>query len=200
MQLVTFGRWVFLEKNFGIVIGAPDERGSLFLFRGALLANCEKLLDVDGCHQIFEIVAKHLGAEAIDVISNIERASAYFNHPLIRDYWHGDGSALDRFDDIAVSIEQVEAVIREQEIAEAGRLAKRKHTRRRRSQFAAVRSDLVLALLDAGHPYVCSHPLCGISTNLTLDHKKALSRGGTDALDNLQFMCVSHNSQKRDGP
>lgn len=34
--------------------------------------------------------------------------------------------------------------------------------------------------------------------DLTIDHIIPLSRGDTDHLDNLQFMCRNHNSQKRD--
>ncbi|TIU63757.1 MAG: HNH endonuclease, partial [Mesorhizobium sp.] len=73
-------------------------------------------------------------------------------------------------------------------------------TGRRRSQFNAIRSDLVLAMLDAGVTYQCAADGCQECTKLTIDHIRALSRGGTDDLSNLQFMCVSHNSQKRDGP
>jgi hypothetical protein len=39
---------------------------------------------------------------------------------------------------------------------------------------------------------------CGAITDLTIDHIKALIKGGTNDLDNLQLLCRSHNSQKSD--
>ncbi len=34
--------------------------------------------------------------------------------------------------------------------------------------------------------------------DLTIDHIAPLSKGGTDDLDNLRFLCRSHNSKKGD--
>lgn len=39
---------------------------------------------------------------------------------------------------------------------------------------------------------------CGTEENLTLDHKIPLSRGGTNDAGNLQWLCGSDNSRKRD--
>ena len=41
---------------------------------------------------------------------------------------------------------------------------------------------------------------CGIGHDLTLDHILPKSKGGTDALDNLQTMCRTCNQAKRDAP
>ena len=87
---------------------------------------------------------------------------------------------------------------RECEIAEAGRIAKRKHTSVRRSDFNANRHRLALAMLDAGVPNKCAYVGCDVSQDLTVDHIIPLSRGGDDDLANLQFLCRSHNSSKGD--
>lgn len=79
---------------------------------------------------------------------------------------------------------------------------KKKLVKLRRSEFQGVRKETVLLMLDAGHAYVCAKPGCEVCSDLTIDHKKPLSRGGSDAVENLQFMCRPHNSQKgaRDDP
>ncbi len=69
---------------------------------------------------------------------------------------------------------------------------------RRRAAFNAVRSELVLEMLDAGMDYVCAADGCNECEDLTVDHIHPLSRGGTDGLSNLQFMCRHHNSAKGD--
>jgi len=87
---------------------------------------------------------------------------------------------------------------REYEIAEAGRIAKGKHTIVRRKDFGARRSQLALAMIDAGVPHRCAFPGCEEIHDLTVDHIRPLSRGGDDGLANLQFLCRSHNSAKGD--
>ncbi len=89
-------------------------------------------------------------------------------------------------------------LLREIEIAEAGITAKKFHAKVRRSEFNGRRSGLVLAMLNSGVPHVCAIPGCNVSDGLTVDHIKALSRGGTDDLANLRFMCLPHNSAKGD--
>lgn len=76
--------------------------------------------------------------------------------------------------------------------------AKKLHTKTRRTEFNASRSQIVLALIESGVPYVCSHSECNETTDLTVDHIVPLSRGGTDELSNLRFLCRSHNSSKGD--
>lgn len=39
---------------------------------------------------------------------------------------------------------------------------------------------------------------CGTCQNLSLDHKHPLSKGGSNYASNLQWLCRSHNSHKRD--
>ncbi|MHB8652439.1 MAG: HNH endonuclease [Terriglobia bacterium] len=83
-------------------------------------------------------------------------------------------------------------------IQEAARTAKKAHTKIRRADFSTRRSMLVLAMIDAGTPYVCALEGCGEHQSLTVDHLVPLSRGGTDDLSNLRFLCRAHNSAKGD--
>lgn len=63
----------------------------------------------------------------------------------------------------------------------------------RRSDFARRRPELVLQLQERDR-YACK--ACGAETNLTVDHIVPLSKGGTDDLGNLQFLCARCNSSK----
>jgi len=73
--------------------------------------------------------------------------------------------------------------------------AKKKHCKKRRTQFAKVRDDVMLALIERDG-YMCNK--CGSQNGLSVDHIAPLSRGGSDVLDNLQILCKSCNSRKRD--
>lgn len=86
------------------------------------------------------------------------------------------------------------SVLNEAKVIEAAKQAKRNSTRRRRKDFNAARDDLVLALLDSGRTHQCVG--CRSMRDLTVDHIVPLSRGGTDALANLQFLCRSCNARK----
>ena len=77
-------------------------------------------------------------------------------------------------------------------------LGKTKAVKQRRRQFNSDRARLVLLLIESGVAYVCSDPDCCEHTDLTVDHKMPLSRGGSDGIDNLQFLCGYHNSVKGD--
>lgn len=83
-------------------------------------------------------------------------------------------------------------------VDQAGQTAKKAHTKTRRTQFNANRDALVLAMIEAGVTYVCAEKDCGVHKGLTVDHIVPLSRGGTDELSNLRFLCRTHNSAKRD--
>ncbi len=79
---------------------------------------------------------------------------------------------------------------------ETERETKERLSKNRRSRFQRKRTDLFLALVDRDG-YQCH--ACESQYNLTVDHILPLSKGGTDALDNLQLLCKSCNSSKRDG-
>ena len=69
---------------------------------------------------------------------------------------------------------------------------------RRRRQYDGRRDTIVLRMLAEGGLYQCVYDGCGEVNNLTVDHILPLSKGGTDELNNLQFLCKTHNSAKGD--
>lgn len=70
-------------------------------------------------------------------------------------------------------------------------------TKRRRLDFSKIRDDLKLALIDRDG-LICSEPGCKEYKDITIDHIIPVSKGGTDDLENLRFLCRSHNTQKSD--
>lgn len=75
------------------------------------------------------------------------------------------------------------------------RIAKIEHVKKRRTEFANGRSDLMLALIERDG-YQCKN--CDSQENLSIDHIIPLSRGGSDELSNLRILCKSCNSSKGD--
>jgi len=51
-------------------------------------------------------------------------------------------------------------------------------------------------MLASGQLWRCAQ--CGSQENLTIDHVVPMSQGGTDEVENLQFLCRSCNSRKSD--
>lgn len=82
--------------------------------------------------------------------------------------------------------------------AKANKTAKKEATEIRRKEYNTTRAQLTLMLLNSGQPYVCTVANCKENQDLTIDHIVPLSKGGTDNLNNLQFMCKWHNSSKGD--
>ncbi|HLI17267.1 MAG TPA: HNH endonuclease signature motif containing protein [Rhodanobacteraceae bacterium] len=136
-----------------------------------------------------------LGVTPEELFNAVSLAFAHYLDSLLQDATAGEGPLAHISN---MSFEQYLEALKQYEIAEAGRKAKRHHTRQRRVAFNSSRSRLVLALLDSGVPYVCCIDGCGCTSELTVDHIDPLSKGGTDELSNLRFMCRSHNSAKSD--
>lgn len=81
-----------------------------------------------------------------------------------------------------------------------GKMLLQKHRRRAR-QYGAEGSyteQEAMALLEnQGH--LCANPYCRIDltiSNRALDHKRALARGGTNWIANMQWLCQPCNSRK----
>ena len=139
--------------------------------------------------------------EALDVpkdtlIEALELAWKEMKNEHLRDACHSGTGPLAKYSEL--SFDDYKRVLNEIRLNEVTQEAKRRHTKLRRAEFNAKRSHLILAMIDMGIPYVCAVPGCEESTKLTVDHIVPLSRGGTDELSNLQFLCKPHNSEKSD--
>lgn len=90
--------------------------------------------------------------------------------------------------------EAAQAII-ERTLAEIEAEEKKRLCALRRAEFARNYEPIKLALI-ARDGYGCVE--CGAQDNMTIDHIIPLSKGGTDKLDNLRFLCSSCNSKKKD--
>jgi hypothetical protein len=126
----------------------------------------------------------------------VQLAYSHMKDQALCDACHGAcGPLADYYN---LSYEEYLVLLEKIRIDEAGAQAKEDCTKLRRAEFNYIQPQLVLAMIDAGMPYVCAIPECRITKKLTVDHIIALSRGGTDELHNLRFLCRSHNSAKND--
>lgn len=126
----------------------------------------------------------------------VQIAFRYINEPVLIDAACGGVGPLASYSNI--DFNDFLAVVQQAKAQEATFHAKKTLTKYRRQQFNAARDALALRMIDAGIPYVCVREGCGESEELTIDHIVPLSRGGSDELTNLRFMCRSHNAQKGD--
>ena len=132
-------------------------------------------------------VSSHDDATVLTTIRQMTELSA---HPYL-EFTHCGG--LGDFD----SVEAFLAAAKTHEIKSASLARKRDLTADRRREFQSRRKELELALIHRDG-YVCSVPGCGCTTGLTIDHIVPISKGGTDELSNLRFLCRPHNSSKSD--
>ena len=139
-----------------------------------------------------------LDVSAEELFQAIHTAYSHMNNQHLFEACHGGMGPLAKYRNL--QYEDYLRLLDEIKAAEAGAMAKKRHTRIRRAEFNSKRSHLVLAMLDAGIPHVCAIPGCEVLDRLTIDHIKALSRGGTDELSNLRFLCQQHTGLKRDLP
>lgn len=130
----------------------------------------------------------------------VKLAHAHMNdEPLVEACCAGAGP-LAKYSELMMDeyLQLLQQVKQQKQLVQASLDAKQIHTKIRRSDFSAKRSRLVLAMIDAGVPFACAHPGCNSTEDITVDHITPLSRGGTDDLSNLQFLCRRHNSAKND--
>lgn len=129
---------------------------------------------------------------------NLESDEVYFREAGVRD-WHARLYPPERYDsegDLIWSDFDVDVIYARTEhlrAAVATADAKRQLTAQRRVEYGRQRAALALAMIEAGKPYLCT---CGEAADLTIDHIIPLSRGGTDDLANLRFLCAPCNSRK----
>jgi hypothetical protein len=136
-------------------------------------------------------------AEPERLLEALRLAAEHRNNPHLIEGMRGKGLLANRdqlsFEEFLVLIE--EAATYQRQTAGA-RAAKVQALKARRSQFSSNKAALMLQMLDAGIRYACAHPGCLVAENLTVDHIIPVSRGGTDEIENLQFMCLPHNAAK----
>lgn len=126
----------------------------------------------------------------------INLAWQHMDNPYLKEACHSGRGPLAGHGEL--DFEEYLRISEEAQIADATKLAKREFTLIRRADYSARRSQLALAMIESGIPYVCSKSNCGETQNLTIDHIMPLSRGGTDELINLRFLCRRHNSETGD--
>lgn len=124
------------------------------------------------------------------LLATVRRMTELSNHPYLIETHCG---GIRNFN----SIDEFFAAFQDDQIRVASKTKKQELSVVRRSQFSLRRPELELALIERDG-YVCSHQDCKITAELTIDHVVALSKGGTDDLSNLRFLCRSHNSAKGD--
>ena len=164
-------------------------------------------ITIDGIVSFAPNIGVLVHEEAVDVDpvrvhDAIRLAWSHMADEMLCDAIGGSNNALAKHLNREITYkEYVELVARlehEQKLRKATTASKRHHTRLRRVDYSARRSQLILKLIESGVTYVCAHPECNECDELTLDHIVPISKGGTDELENLQFLCLRHNSQKGD--
>lgn len=186
-------RW--LSK--GVVIDDLVEVSGNFGIRLSDRTDFTTLTGIDRWPEIAAIFAEHHGIEPDRLIAAIAKAIGIYRHPLLADATCGPGWPLG----IAgpITLEQFD-FLREGEIARReNRGAKQRYMSIRRMEFAGKSAMLALQMLERGDAHQCVVVGCTERVDLTIDHIVPLSRGGSDDLSNLQFMCRKHNSAKGAG-
>lgn len=184
--------------SFGIVV---SKRVTAHYSTGVLVYGgmSEGYLDCPRWKEIVAILAECAGDCADEVISEIEVAICLMKSELFANLVNGRCKEWKEFNGRwTVSLEEYRKVEEKYLDQAERRVAKRHHTKIRRREFNACRSDLFLKMIDAGIGFKCAAIGCTNARDLTVDHIVPLSRGGTDQLSNLQFLCRSHNSKKGD--
>lgn len=124
------------------------------------------------------MTATEIGALVLNLIPRIKRLELYANE------W----GPLDK-------IESLEAWVTRQEQKKFDQEALRLQITKLRREIQAD-YDHIFMILGRRDGFDCR--LCGISTDLEIDHVVALINGGTNDTQNLQLLCKSCNCKKHD--
>ncbi len=157
--------------------------------------NFSTFAEIRRWREIAALVAEHNEIDPDALILAIEKAISIRGHEFLGIGLSGSWSVGERG---PITFERFNQILAAKDSERVSRTVKAQFTRIRRREFQASRAQLVLQMLDAGMPYRCVHPGCMADTDLTVDHKIPMSRGGGDEISNLQFMCLPHNSSKGD--
>ena len=124
------------------------------------------------------------------IIKTIMKMAALSTNEFFKDTHCGDGRFFN-------SEAEFLAAYEEHKISEATIKNRRELTKLRRAEFSGVRCHIEIQIIERDG-YVCKHSGCGQTEYLTVDHIVPISKGGSDDIANLQFLCRPHNSSKGD--
>lgn len=79
-------------------------------------------------------------------------------------------------------------------LSSVDRADKKKKRQRRRNRWINLKQERKTAMIESGLLLRCAH--CSTWEDITIDHIVSLADGGSDDLDNLQFLCRPCNSKK----
>lgn len=152
------------------------------------------LIAMERWPEIAAIVALHHGVDPDALIAAIAKASGIKRDQMLMDATCGTGWPKGIHGPI--TLERFEELRNEADLRRLNRSAKQKYISIRRMEFASRSAMLALQMIERGDAHRCVVNGCVETVDLTIDHIVPLSRGGSDDLSNLQFMCRKHNSAK----
>jgi 5-methylcytosine-specific restriction endonuclease McrA len=142
------------------------------------ITNCEMVLPLSALRGLAD-------QEIIALVRELESDLEF-----VKDYLGGDEIGYG-------TIEELKQFVIRQKQKKRTLEVKRGLTQQRRREFDSRRAQLTLMLIERDG-YICKFPNCHVQEGLTIDHIVPLSKGGSDELENLQFLCRKHNSSKGD--